>query len=164
MHARATFKRGPLRESRREPAAPSRFLVSGLTFVCGGGHRKDSAQDAFLGIRTGSLQLFQPYAWIAAGLGLGLISLVYRRRSGYSKTMLWLWLAACVERRFGLASRTLPRIALADVGIGAGLAALAAPLYLLALYRWPVQVSADESRSSTSQGSTHTAPGSTHSG
>ena len=107
---------------------------------------QDSARGAFLGLRTRSLQRFRPYAWIAAGLGLGLISLVYYVVSGYSKTMLWLWLAALVVLAvaFGLRSRTLPRIALADVGIGSGLVALAAPLYLLVLERWPVQVSSDE--------------------
>ena len=107
---------------------------------------QDSARGAFLGLRTRSLQRFRPYAWIAAGLGLGLISLVYYVVSGYSKTMLWLWLAALVVLAvaFGLRSRALPRIALADVGVAAGLVALAAPLYLLVLERWPVQVSSDE--------------------
>ena len=107
---------------------------------------QDSARGAFLGLRARSLQRFRPYAGIAAGLGLGLISLVYYVVSGYSKTMLWLWLAALVvlSVAFWLRSRTLPRIALADVGIGAGVTALAAPLYLLVLKRWPVQVGSDE--------------------
>jgi hypothetical protein len=107
---------------------------------------QNSAEGAFFGLRTRSLQRFRPYAGIAAGLGLGLLSLVVYVVSGYSKTMLWIWLAALVVLTvaFWLRSRTLPHIELADVGLGGALVALAAPLYLLVLYRWPVQVSSDE--------------------
>jgi Dolichyl-phosphate-mannose-protein mannosyltransferase len=88
----------------------------------------------------------RPFAGVAIGLVLGLASLVVYITEGYSKGMLWLWLAALVvlSVAFWLRSRALPRIALADVGIAAGLVAVAAPLYLLVLSRWPVQVSSDE--------------------
>ena len=93
-----------------------------------------------------SVQRFRPYAGIAIGLFLGLVSLIVYIAAGYSKWMLWIWLTALVvlSVAFWLRSRTLPRIALADVGIAAGLVALAAPFYLLFLWRWPVQVSSDE--------------------
>ena len=85
-------------------------------------------------------------AGIAVGLLLGLISLVVYIAEGYSKGMLWLWLAALVvlSVAFWLRSRALPRIALADVGVAGGVVALVSPLYLLVLSRWPVQVSSDE--------------------
>jgi hypothetical protein len=88
----------------------------------------------------------RPFAGIAIGLLLGLASLVRYITEGYSKEMLWLWLAALVvlSVAFWMRSRALPRIARADVGIAAGLVAVAAPLYLLVLSRWPVQVSSDE--------------------
>jgi hypothetical protein len=88
----------------------------------------------------------RPFAGVAIGLLLGFASLVVYITNGYSKGMLWLWLAALVvlSVAFWLRSRALPRIAFADVGIAAGLVAVAAPLYLLVLSRWPVQVSSDE--------------------
>jgi dolichyl-phosphate-mannose-protein mannosyltransferase len=108
--------------------------------------REDSSQSLPFGLSTRSLQRLRPYAGIATGLFLGLVSLVVYVASGYSRTMLWLWLAALVVLAiaFWLRSRALPRIDLADVGVAVGLVALAAPLYLLALWRWPVQVGSDE--------------------
>ena len=85
-------------------------------------------------------------AGIAVGLLLGLISLVVYIAEGYSRGMLWIWLAAMVvlSVAFWLRSRALPRIALADVGVAGGLVAIVSPLYLLVLSRWPVQVNSDE--------------------
>jgi hypothetical protein len=107
---------------------------------------QDSAESLPFGLSTRSVQRFRPYAGIAIGLFLGLVSLIVYIAAGYSKWMLWIWLAALVvlSVAFWLRSRALPRIDLADVGIAAGLVALAAPLYLLVLSRWPVQVSSDE--------------------
>jgi hypothetical protein len=60
--------------------------------------------------------------------------------------MLWLWLGGLVFAGvgFGLRARVWPRIAALEVGLAAGAAAICSPLYLIALYRWPVQVSSDE--------------------
>ena len=60
--------------------------------------------------------------------------------------MLWLWLAGLAVAVVGFALRSLPlpRIAWAEPLYAIGAAAACAPLYLLALYRWPVQVSSDE--------------------
>ena len=107
---------------------------------------QDSAQSLWLGLRNRPVAELRPLAGIAVGLLLGLISLVVYIAEGYSRGMLWVWLAALVilSVAFWFRSRALPRIALADVGIAGGLVALASPLYLLALFRWPVQVSSDE--------------------
>jgi 4-amino-4-deoxy-L-arabinose transferase-like glycosyltransferase len=82
----------------------------------------------------------------ALGLALGAGSLVHYNANGYGRGMLVVWLAALALLAVACwtMSRTVPRIALADVAISAGLALAFAPLYLLALYRWPVQVSSDE--------------------
>jgi hypothetical protein len=107
---------------------------------------QDSAQTLWLGLRNRPVEELRPLAGIAIGLLLGLVSLVIYIADGYSRGMLWLWLAALVvlSVAFWLRSRALPRIALADVGIAGGIVALASPLYLVALSRWPVQVSSDE--------------------
>jgi hypothetical protein len=100
----------------------------------------------WLGLRNRPVEELRPLAGIAVGLLLGLISLVVYVAEGYSRGMLWIWLAALVvlSGAFWLRSRALPRIALADVGIAGGLVLLVSPLYLLVLSRWPVQVSSDE--------------------
>ena len=107
---------------------------------------QDSAQSLWLGLRNRPVEELRPLVGVAIGLLLGLISLVVYIAEGYSRGMLWLWLAALVvlSVAFWFRSRALPRIALADVGIAGGLVALVSPLYLLALSRWPVQVSSDE--------------------
>ncbi len=107
---------------------------------------QDSAQSLWLGLRNRPVEELRPLAGIAVGLLLGLISLVVYIAEGYSRGMLWIWLAALVvlSVAFWFRSRALPQIALADVGIAGGLVALASPLYLLVLFRWPVQVSSDE--------------------
>src|SRR5262249_19091319 len=86
------------------------------------------------------------FGLVALGLVLGAISLVVYIASGYSHGMLSLWLGGLVVASvgFGLRARVWPRIALLDVGLAAGASALCAPLYLIALYRWPVQVGSDE--------------------
>jgi hypothetical protein len=84
------------------------------------------------------------------GLGLGLLSgmasIVVYDRLGYSHTMLWLWLAGLVALTafFASRSRSFPRIELLDVALPGLLVAALSPLYLAALYRWPVQVNSDE--------------------
>src|SRR6266508_218532 len=80
----------------------------------------------------------------AATLGAG--SLLLYRQSGYSRSMLVLWLAAlaALAAIFWSWNRALPRIARKDFLVGAGMVGVLAPLYLAALYRWPVQVSSDE--------------------
>jgi hypothetical protein len=96
--------------------------------------------------RGRSLDQLVPLATIAAGLVLGAAGLLVYVTQGYSHGMLWLWLAglALAVVGFALRSRTLPRVAWADPLYALGAVALCAPLYLVALYRWPVQVSSDE--------------------
>jgi Dolichyl-phosphate-mannose-protein mannosyltransferase len=107
---------------------------------------QDSAQSLWLGLRNRPVEELRPLVGIAIGLLIGLISLVVYVAEGYSRGMLWLWLAALVvlSVAFWFRSRALPRIPLADVGIAGGLVALVSPLYLVALSRWPVQISSDE--------------------
>ena len=60
--------------------------------------------------------------------------------------MLLLWLGALVvlSAVFWSLNRALPRVAARELVVPAGLVAVFAPLYLAAIYRWPVQVSSDE--------------------
>ncbi len=85
---------------------------------------------------------------IVLGIGLvsGIASIVVYDRSGYGHTMLFLWLLslAALLVFFASRSRSLPRIALLDVLLPGALIAAISPLYLAALYRWPVQVNSDE--------------------
>ena len=76
----------------------------------------------------------------------GLASLLMYRENGYSRSMLLFWLAGLLGLSifFWSRSRVLPRIATADVLAPIGLVLAFAPLYVLALFRWPVQVSGDE--------------------
>ena len=53
---------------------------------------RESSQNLPFGLSTRSLQQLRPYAGIAIGLVLGLLSLVVYISAGYSKGMLWLWL------------------------------------------------------------------------
>ena len=80
------------------------------------------------------------------GLGCGLVSLVVYDRSGYGRGMLLLWLASLLLLGgfFASRSRVLPRIELLDVALPAALVTVISPLYVAALYRWPVQVNSDE--------------------
>lgn len=92
------------------------------------------------------LEELVPLAVIAVGLGLGVVSLLVYISRGYSHQMLWLWLGglAIAAVGFGARSRFLPRIAAIEPLYALGAVAVCAPLYLIALYRWPVQVSSDE--------------------
>jgi Dolichyl-phosphate-mannose-protein mannosyltransferase len=96
--------------------------------------------------RSRRLEELVPLGLVGLGLALGGLSLLVYILSGYSHGMLWLWLGgvAVAAVGFGLRARVWPRIAALDVGLAAGAAALCSPLYLIALYRWPVQVSSDE--------------------
>jgi hypothetical protein len=66
--------------------------------------------------------------------------------SGYSRAMLLIWLAGLLGLSvfFWSRSRLMPRISKGDVLAPIGLALAFAPLYVLGLFRWPVQVSGDE--------------------
>ena len=90
---------------------------------------------------------FPVFYWALTVGGLSALAslLVYERR-GYSGWMLLLWLVGLVGLCVALASRSraVPRVAKADLLAPVGLALAFAPIYLLALYRWPVQVSSDE--------------------
>jgi 4-amino-4-deoxy-L-arabinose transferase-like glycosyltransferase len=85
-------------------------------------------------------------ASVGAGLTLGAASLVVYGNNGTSTGMLLLWFAALLTLgvSFWSQSAALPRIAVRDV-VAIGVLVLAfAPLYLIAIYRWPVQVGSDE--------------------
>jgi Dolichyl-phosphate-mannose-protein mannosyltransferase len=83
---------------------------------------------------------------LGLGLGLGLASLVVYAAGGYDGTMLSLWLVGLVVSGAALltGSARLPRIARADLIAPAAALIVLAPLYLAALYEWPVQVDSDE--------------------
>ncbi|HMJ00600.1 MAG TPA: glycosyltransferase family 39 protein [Gaiellaceae bacterium] len=82
----------------------------------------------------------------AIGACSGLASLLMYRSNGYSRSMLLLWLIGLLGLSvfFWSRNRLLPRISTGDVLAPLGLVVAFAPLYLLGLYRWPVQVSGDE--------------------
>ncbi len=83
---------------------------------------------------------------LALGVVAGAASLFIYGTDGYSRGMLLIWFVALAALSVYLWSRSpvLPRIARGDLLVGAGLAAVFAPLYLVALFRWPVQVNSDE--------------------
>jgi hypothetical protein len=82
----------------------------------------------------------------ALGVVAGLASLLIYHSRGYSRTMLLIWLLALVALSvfFSTKSQTLPRIARGDLLAPVGLMLGFAPLFLLGLYSWPVQVGSDE--------------------
>ena len=96
--------------------------------------------------RAGSLGPELSWGLLGAAAALGAGALLLYWRSGYSRSMLFLWLGALVSLAavFWTWNRALPRIARKDLLVGAGLVAVFAPLYLAVIYRWPVQVSSDE--------------------
>jgi len=96
--------------------------------------------------RAGDSRSALAWGLLGAAAALGVGSLLLYWRSGYSRSMLVLWLAALVALAavFWIWNRALPRIARRDVLVAGGLVLGFAPLYLAALYRWPVQVSSDE--------------------
>jgi 4-amino-4-deoxy-L-arabinose transferase-like glycosyltransferase len=83
---------------------------------------------------------------LVIGAVCGVSSLLVYRSSGYSTRMLLLWLAGLLglSAFFWSRSRVLPRISRGDLIGPAALALAFSPIYVLALYRWPVQVSGDE--------------------
>ena len=82
----------------------------------------------------------------AIGACAGFASLLMYGLSGYSRAMLLIWLAGLLGLSvfFWSRSRLMPRISKGDVLAPIGLALAFAPLYVLGLFRWPVQVSGDE--------------------
>jgi hypothetical protein len=82
----------------------------------------------------------------AVGLILAFASILVYGLFGYSTWMLLLWFGALAALSVALWSlnRSLPHIRLADLAASAGLAIAFAPVYLLSLYRNPIQVSSDE--------------------
>jgi Dolichyl-phosphate-mannose-protein mannosyltransferase len=107
---------------------------------------QESVRETRLAWRSRPLEELVSLGLIALGLALGALSLLLYIVRGYSHEMLWLWLGALVVASvgFGLRARVWPRIAALDVGLAALAAAVCSPLYLIELYRWPVQVSSDE--------------------
>jgi hypothetical protein len=83
---------------------------------------------------------------LSIGSAAGLASLLMYRENGYSRSMLLVWLIGLVGLSiyFWSRNRVLPRISTGDVLAPIGLVLALAPLYVLALFRWPVQVSGDE--------------------
>jgi len=83
---------------------------------------------------------------LAIGVVFGAASLVVYDTSGYGTGMLLLWLTGLFTLAFLFRVRSLPlpRIARADLVAGAALMLAFAPLYLLRIYDWPVQVTTDE--------------------
>jgi hypothetical protein len=107
---------------------------------------QQTARSARLSWRGRTLDELAPLGAVALGLTLSAASLVVYIADGYSHRMLWLWLTGLVVASigFGLRSRAVPRISLVEPLLALGAVAVCAPLYLIALYRWPVQVSSDE--------------------
>jgi Dolichyl-phosphate-mannose-protein mannosyltransferase len=96
------------------------------------------------GVHWSEKTAFRGALVIGAVCGFG--SLLVYRSSGYSTRMLLLWLVGLAGLSVFLwsESRVLPRIAKLDLVAPFALAAAVAPLYLVSLYREPVQVSSDE--------------------
>ena len=80
------------------------------------------------------------------GLLLGLASIVVYVTTGYSRSMLALWVASLVTLTAYFWSRSAPgpRFPRGEVIVPPALMLAFAPLYLAAVHRWPVQVSSDE--------------------
>ena len=108
---------------------------------------KDRANPRDLARRARAAVSDDPF-WVVFAIGAvaGLVSLVMYRSDGYSRTMLVIWLIALVALSvfFGSRSRFLPRISKGDVIAPIVIVLALAPLYLVALFRWPLQVSGDE--------------------
>jgi Dolichyl-phosphate-mannose-protein mannosyltransferase len=104
-----------------------------------------TAGTAFGRVRT-AVRRVPPAAGLVVGLALGAGSLVLYGIGETSTSMLLLWFAAFLTLgvSFWTQSAALPRIALRDLLASALPVIALAPLYLVALYRWPVQVGSDE--------------------
>jgi len=85
-------------------------------------------------------------ALLGLGSSLGVASIGVYAARGYSHTMALLWLAGLLVLgvHFLRRSERLARVAALDVILPLALAAVFAPLYVLRLHAWPVQVSSDE--------------------
>lgn len=83
---------------------------------------------------------------LVLGACAGAVSIVAYGANGFSYWMLFAWFVglAGLSVFFWSTSRALPRIRLADVAASAGLVVAFAPIYLVSLYRNPIQVSSDE--------------------
>ncbi len=85
-------------------------------------------------------------AVLAVGSACGLASLAIYRWDGYGRSMLYLWLAGLLALAvaFWRMSGPLPHVALGDIAAALASTLAVAPLYLIGLYRWPIQMSSDE--------------------
>ena len=83
---------------------------------------------------------------LATGALLGALSLVIYHLGGYSRGMFLVWLAGLLTLGlyFWKESPALPRISRRDLLAAGALVVVFAPLYVVHLYGWPVQVSSDE--------------------
>ena len=83
---------------------------------------------------------------LGAGAALGIGSITAYGVAGFSAAVGLLWLAslACLAASFFRVSERLGRVELLDVLAPVGLALVFAPLYVLRLHDWPVQVGSDE--------------------
>jgi Dolichyl-phosphate-mannose-protein mannosyltransferase len=132
--------------AKREPSDLGECPAAGYSLTSVGVIGQQTVRDARPRWRGRSLEQLLPTATVAAGLVLGAVALLIYIAQGYSRGMLWLWLAGVglAVIGFALRSRVLPRVAWVEPIYAFGAAAVCAPLYLVALYRWPVQVSSDE--------------------
>jgi 4-amino-4-deoxy-L-arabinose transferase-like glycosyltransferase len=83
---------------------------------------------------------------LAGGIAFGLGSLIAYAERGFSAWMLLAWFLglAALSVFFWSRNRVLPRVEPFDLLASAGLAIVFAPVYLISLYRNPIQVSSDE--------------------
>jgi hypothetical protein len=83
---------------------------------------------------------------IIVGVALGVTSIALYAADGYTAVMRLSWVAALgtLAVAFERMSPRLPRVAVLDLVAPALVVALLAPLYLVKLYDWPVQVGSDE--------------------
>jgi dolichyl-phosphate-mannose-protein mannosyltransferase len=93
-------------------------------------------------------ELLTPSRQALLGLGsaLAIGSIAAYGATGFTNTIGVVWLASLVllGAAFLRMSARLPRVAAVDVVLPLALAAVFAPLYLLRLHAWPVQVGSDE--------------------
>ena len=86
------------------------------------------------------------HALLAIGVVLGVTSIVLYATMGYTVVTGLSWIASLVILAlvFESRSRRLPRIATSDLVAPTLIALALAPLYLVKVYDWPVQVGSDE--------------------
>ena len=132
-------------ESNRTGLGLSPAAGYSLTLV--GVVEKQPVPGARLSWRSRSLDELVPLGLSRSGSRSGALSLLIYIVGGYSHGMLWLWLGGLVVAAVGFGLRA--RVVAADRRCSTsasrpGSRLLCSPLYLIALYRWPVQVSSDE--------------------